>query len=390
MNPLSEFLSDTIGIEPWVASLIAIVAITFIVSQIAHFLLRQMNRATDKTPTVWDGAIVEAATPPLRVALWVIGLGFMARVLQGQTQAAFVDQALAARDLAIIVCAAWFVLRVIGKVGSHVLEDKRARDEEVDATTIDALGKLARLLTVVVAILVAAQTLGFEITGLLALGGVGGLAVGLAAKDLLANFFGGLTIYMDRPFSVGDWVRSPDKQIEGTVEYISWRHTRIRAFNKNPLHVPNAIFTNIVVENPSRMSHRRFRETIGVRYDDMACVAAVASDIRTMLKSHDEVDQDETIIVNVTSFGASSVDLLVQALSRTTGGPAFAEIKQDILLKIAGIVEGHGADFAFPTQTLHIASGGMVPDHNDENSSDAASNKPSDSVANVGGPRTDR
>lgn len=110
-----------------------------------------------------------------------------------------------------------------------------ARGDEVDHTTVDALVKLARLVTFVAGVLIVAQTLGFQITGLLALGGGGGIAVGFAAKDLLANFFGGLTIYLDRPFVVGDWIRSPDKALEGTVEYISWRHTRIRAFNKNPI-----------------------------------------------------------------------------------------------------------------------------------------------------------
>ena len=89
-----------------------------------------------------------------------------------------------------------------------------------------------------------------------------------AAKDLLANFFGGLTIYLDRPFAVGDWIRSPDREIEGTVERIGWRLTLIRTFDKRPLYIPNAVFTTIAVENPSRMHNRRIYETIGIRYDD--------------------------------------------------------------------------------------------------------------------------
>ena len=188
-----------------------------------------------------------------------------------------------------------------------------------------------------------------------ALGGVGGLAVGLAAKDLLANFFGGLTIYMDRPFSVGEWIRSPDKSIEGTVEYISWRHTRIRAFNKNPIYVPNAVFTTIVVENPSRMSHRRIKETVGVRYDDFAVVAPIVDDIRSMLKSHPEIDATQTLIVNFTQFAASSLDIMVYTFTKTTVWVDYHVVKQDVLLKIGTIIERHGAEMAFPTQTLHIA-----------------------------------
>jgi len=209
--------------------------------------------------------------------------------------------------------------------------------------------------TVIVAILMSAQTLGFQITGLLALGGVGGIAVGFAAKDLLANFFGGLTIYLDRPFAVGDWIRSPDKSLEGTVEYISWRHTRIRGFNKNPIYVPNAVFTSIVVENPSRMSHRRFYETIGLRYDDFAVVRPVVDDIRAMLQAHPDIDKTQTLIVNFNAFAASSLDLMVYAFSHTTSWADFQGIKQDVLLQIGEIVEKHGAQIAFPTRTLHVA-----------------------------------
>ena len=113
------------------------------------------------------------------------------------------------------------------------------------------------------------QLLGFSIAGILTFGGVGGIAVGFAAQDLLSNFFGWLGIYLDRPFAVGDWIRSPDREIEGTVEEIGWRVTRIRTFDNRPLYVPNSAFTNI---SPSRIQQGcligRIYETIGVRYDD--------------------------------------------------------------------------------------------------------------------------
>lgn len=99
--------------------------------------------------------------------------------------------------------------------------------------------------------------LGFSLSGVLAFGGIGGIAVGFAAKDMLANFFGGLAIYLDRPFIVGEWIRSPDHEIEGTVEHIGWRQTRVRAFNKNPIYVPNSLFSTIVVETPTRTRSSR-------------------------------------------------------------------------------------------------------------------------------------
>ncbi|WP_273009454.1 mechanosensitive ion channel family protein, partial [Spongiibacter tropicus] len=185
-------------------------------------------------------------------------------------------------------------------------------------------------------------------------GGIGGIAVGFAAKDLLANFFGGLMVYLDRPFSVGDWIRSPDKNIEGTVENIGWRQTRIRTFDQRPLYVPNATFTQISVENPSRMLNRRIYETIGVRYDDAKHIPAIISKVREMLANHPEIDTRKTLIVNFNSFNASSLDFFVYTFTKTTQWVKYHEIKQDILLNILEIVHELGADVAYPTSTIKM------------------------------------
>lgn len=354
MDRFSQFLNETTGLELWMASLLVIALVTMLVNQVAQMLLTQASRLAGKTDTVWDNALVDSARKPLLVALWVMGLGFMARVVQGQSDTAFLDMALQVRDVALIASVAWFFMRFVGQVTRAIEARQAERGEEFDRTTVDALAKLAKLVVLVVAIITVAQTLGFQIGGLLALGGVGGIAVGLAAKDLLANFFGGLTIYLDRPFSVGEWIRSPDKSIEGTVEYISWRHTRIRGFNKNPIYVPNAVFASIVVENPSRMSHRRIKETIGVRYDDFAVVGAIVHDIRQLLQNHPDIDTSQTLIVNFFQFGPSSLDIMIYGFTRTTVWTDYHAIKEAILLDIGGIIARHGAEIAFPTQTLHL------------------------------------
>jgi len=360
MNRISEFLSQHIGIELWVASLLAIVLGTLVINQIAKAVLRHATAAAAKTTTVWDDALLSNASKPLMVAFWLVSAGFMARVLQRQIEVPFLPELMAVRDVGLVLCVAWFLIRFAGAVGKAVIARQGSHGREVDYTTVDALVKLARLVTFIVALLIAAQTLGFQITGLLALGGVGGIAVGFAAKDLLANFFGGLTIYLDRPFSVGEWIRSPDKQLEGTVEYISWRHTRIRAFNKNPIYVPNAVFTSIVVENPSRMSHRRIKETVGLRYADFAVVAPIVEDIRKMLLEHPDIDATQTLIVNFTQYGASSLDVMIYTFTKTTVWVKYHAVKQDVLLKIGQIIEQHGAEFAFPTQTLHVVGEGAA------------------------------
>ena len=202
----------------------------------------------------------------------------------------------------------------------------------------------------------ALQTFGFSISGVLALGGVGGIAIGFAARSLLANFFGALMIFLDRPFSVGDWIRSPDQSIEGTVEFIGWRVTQIRTFDQRPLYVPNSVFTEVSVENPSRMHNRRIYETFGIRYDDLASMAPIVDEIHAMLAGHGDIDQDRMLMVNFVTFGASSLDFFVYTFTKTTDWATFHRVKQDVLLRIGEIVAAHGAEFAFPTQSLHLQS----------------------------------
>jgi MscS family membrane protein len=207
----------------------------------------------------------------------------------------------------------------------------------------------------------ALQSVGVTISGLLAFGGIGGIAVGFAAKDLLANFFGGLSIYLDRPFTIGDWVRSPDREIEGTVEDIGWRLTRIRTFDQRPLYVPNAVFSQISLENPSRMFNRRIYETIGLRYQDADKIPAIIEQVKHMLEQHDDIDPSRTLIVNFVSFGPSSLDFFVYTFTKTTVWVDFHQIKQDVLLKILDIIHANGADVAFPTRTLHVEHSAPEP-----------------------------
>ena len=243
----------------------------------------------------------------------------------------------------------------------NIIASKRSIGEEIDQTTVDAIAKLLRISVIIIGFLIVLQSIGYSISGVLAFGGVGGIAVGFAARDLLANFFGGLMIYMDRPFNVGDWIRSPDKEIEGTVEKIGWRSTIIRTFDKRPLHVPNSIFSNISVENPSRMSNRRIKETIGIRYDDLSKMEKIINDVEKMLKNHVDIDTTETLMVNFNEFAPSSLDFFIYTFTKTTDWAHYHKIKQDVLLKIINIIESNGAECAFPTSTLHISPSTDIP-----------------------------
>lgn len=161
---------------------------------------------------------------------------------------------------------------------------------------------------------------------------------------------------------MGDWIRSPDRNIEGTVENIGWRLTRIRTFDKRPLYVPNATFTTIAVENPSRMLNRRIKETVGIRYDDAGKMETVVSKIKDMIANHPDIDHKMKLIVNFTTFAPSSLDIFIYTFTITTNWVKFHAVKQDVLLKVINIIEGEGAEVAFPTSTVHLADKNIFKD----------------------------
>ena len=336
-------------VDPW-GFVFAIVFATLLVRFFARGFFDRVARQLEKTHNLYDDALLDAARRPMGWAIWSLGLLIAAEVAF-QEDSDIGDLIDAGRYIVVIFLVAWFASRFIRFVESHVSSSEYS-DKPVDQTTARAIGKLLRASVVITAVLMVLQNLGFSISGVLAFGGIGGIAIGFAARDLLANFFGALMIYWDRPFAVGDWVRSPDRDIEGTVEDIGWRLTKIRTFDQRPLYVPNSVFANLSVENPSRMRNRRIYEIVGLRYDDVDALPRVIDDIREMLKSHPAIDLDRTLMVNFLRFGASSIDVMIYTFTKTTVWTEFHAIKEDILIRIAEIIANHGAEIAFPTQTI--------------------------------------
>lgn len=323
----------------------------------AFFLKKALSRLENKTlntNNIWDDGLVGALQAPSHWCIWLYGFTFAADTVAINAGTSVIEMTNKIRAVGIIVLASWFFVRLIRSLEKNFTNPKY-RSNPMDPTTAGAVGKLLRAATMITSVLIVMQNLGYSISGVLAFGGIGGLAIGLAAKDMLANFFGGLTVYLDKPFRVGDWIRSPDQEIEGTVEDIGWRVTRIRTFDKRPLYVQNSTFTHISIENPSRMSNRRIKETIGIRYDDALKMEGIVVDVKTMLQQHSDIDTSKTLIVNFNAFASSSLDFFIYTFTKTTNWIEYHQIKQDVMLRILNIIDQHGAECAFPTSTLHIA-----------------------------------
>jgi len=336
----------------WAGQLAALLVIALIVSFVSRRMLNKLHHQLQKTKNIWDDAFVVAIIKPVSLLIWILTLVFSAQILHEHLDQNIIKAASLLRDVGVIAVFAWLLIRFINQAETNLLALSKENDQPLDQTTADAVSKLLRISVFVVTTIVVLQTLGFSVSGVMAFGGIGGIAVGFAAKDLLANFFGGLMIYLDRPFKVGDWVRSPDREIEGTVERIGWRLTCIRTFDKRPIYVPNAVFANIAVENPSRMSHRRIYEIIGLRYEDAEKMSDILAEIKVMLMEHPEIDTSQTLMVHFNEYSESSLDFFIYTFTKTTVWTHFHEVKQDVLLKVYQIIRQHNADVAFPTTTL--------------------------------------
>ncbi|GIX29623.1 MAG: mechanosensitive ion channel protein MscS [Porticoccaceae bacterium] len=356
LKPFEDRLAGWVGSGwiLWVEIFLLIFGALLLGYAVNRLLIAAAARAS-RTRTLWDDAFLEACRRPAVWLVWIVGVNFAAALAARRTDSEWYVHIVTFNRLALIFLLALFLFDLVRRVERNLVDPRYVR-EPMDPTTVRAVGKLLRAAILITAALIVLQILGYSVSGVLAFGGIGGLAVGFAAKDLLANFFGGLMIYLDRPFAVGDWVRSPDREIEGTVEDIGWRLTRIRTFDKRPLYIPNSVFTQIAVENPSRMTHRRIFETVGVRYDDVAVLPAILEAVRAMLRSHPGIDAEQTLMVNFNRFGPSSLDFFLYCFTRTTVWTEYHAIKEDVLLRVADIIAEHGAEIAYPTTTVHLVA----------------------------------
>lgn len=230
-----------------------------------------------------------------------------------------------------------------------------------DVTSIKFLMLALKIVFVVFLVFTLGQHFGFSLAGLMTFGGIGGLAIGLAAKDILSNFFSGFMLYFTRPFNIGDWISSPDKQIEGVVKEIGWHETVILTFENRPLHIPNSIFSAISIENPGQMLNRRIKTSLGLRYDDLGKIKIITQQIEQYLKNNDKIDQNQVILVYFNEFGASSVNVLVWCYTKTTKWAEWLAIQQQVYLDMIDIVHQNGADFAWNTQLLYLQQNQETP-----------------------------
>lgn len=322
--------------------------IALIAHGILHVVLQKITTHASNTKNQWDDYLINAISMPLKVLIWFAWIYFSIGTFKGEI--AVLSKIIDYLDIVPIFIITWGIIRLISRFEAYILQ----RATKVDYDSIKLIARLSKILIIMIIALGVAQYWGFSISSLLTFGGVGGIVIGFAAKDMLSNIFGGLMIQMDKPFSTGDWIRS--SEFEGVVEKIGWRMTRIRTFNKNPVYIPNSIFSTLPIETPSRMTNRRLKEVIGIRYDDLKKLPDILQAVEAMLKNCQDIDHTQALRVYFNYFNASSLDFNIYAFTKTIGKDEYQQVKQRVLLEIATIIEQNGAEIAYPTQTLHLLS----------------------------------
>jgi MscS family membrane protein len=337
-------------------SLLALFVATALVASIASFIVRRLERRLSHTTRYWHTTLLSASHAPLVALIVIVGLLGAARLVgHAYDDTTLVPYLSQMRHLAVIVCGGWLLLRWKSRISRLLLARQELSPATSGVTRVEFFSKMATLIIWLIVILLLLQGLGFDITALVAFGGVGGIVVGLAARDTFANLFSGIMLYFTRPFQVGDWIDSPDRQIEGYVEQIGWYMTSIRTMDKRPLYVPNALLSSIVIRNPARMSHRQIKTIFGLRYEDFSLLPGLIDAMRSYLRSHPDIDQEAPVRVHLVAYSPSSIDVQVQAHTRIIDWDGFYDIQHQLLMELGGILQAHGAQLAYPTQTLHLA-----------------------------------
>ena len=346
---------QVLGIDIWriVLSLTVFLAIFLARRVLVKWVMDLLARLAKRTKTDVDDQIIEAIRPPLGAALQVLNV-YAALLILGLPRhprdwQGFVD---VIAKVAAIVIVAWAALRAVGILTGFLDKLTAKTKSPLDDRLVPFIDRTLRVVLVIIAALMILQEAGMKITSILAGLGLGGLAIALAAKDMLSNVFGTITIVGDYPFDVGDWIKTND--VEGTVEDIGFRSTKVRTFANSLVSVPNANLANSAIENYSRMFKRRISFRIGVTYETTPDqMREATARLRDILRSREDIRQDFWLVY-FSDFGASSLEIMVYCFTVTTVWGEWLAVREKLNLQIIDALKEIGVEFAFPSHAVYM------------------------------------
>lgn len=252
----------------------------------------------------------------------------------------------------VIVLITWGLFNLSSPTTGILISVNEKMNNKVDLILLPFISRTIRVILIAISISIIGQEFDYDVNGLVAGLGLGGLAFALAAKEAVGNLIGGIVIVTEKPFSIGDWILTPS--VEGTVEDINFRSTKIRTFSQALVTVPNSTLANEPITNWSRMGKRRITFHLGLNYRTTKDqIQKVVTRIESMLKTHQEIHPD-TIMVAFDHYNESSLDILLYFFTNSTVWSEHLKIKHEINLDIMGILEEEGVEVAFPSRTIYV------------------------------------
>ena len=318
---------------------------------LARFIFASLRRLAARTAWEYDDHFLQALEKPTSSFILVLGIYLATIVLPVDEE--WVRAASTIFRGASIFIVFWGLFRLADVLVDVLGHLSKSTGNDSFRGFGDLVKKSLRVFIIIVGMVMVIDNLGYNIGGILATLGIGGAAFAFAAKDTIANIYGSIALALDRPFRVGDWIQVGDV-VDGDVEEIGLRSTKVRTWPKTVISIPNAVLANEMINNWSRMPKRRVKQVVGVTYGTSPdTMEKIVEDIRALLRA-DEGIQKDFILVNWTDFGSSSLDILVYYFTTTTAWLEHMEIRQRINGKIARTVADHGSSVAFPTRTVHL------------------------------------
>ena len=367
MEKLINFLSSSLnsfiyGIYDFFVmylSSVIVLAVSFIAAQIfkgyfAGFIINVFHRLLSRTRLRVEKDSMEFLKKPLKL-IFISTVMFFAFITQKNLMADYpflLSFVIKMYRLTIILCIIYFIYAAVPVIMSAFNRLKHPDSILFDDTLLIFFAKIIKAVIVIIAVLIVLGEFGVNINGLITGVGLGGLTFALAAQDTASNIFGGLVIISDKPFAVGDWIQTAS--IEGTVEDISFRSTRIRTFDDALLVVPNSTLSSASITNWSKMNKRKVKFNIGLTYNTAPSqVKNIIADIETFLNSHKDIVSD-TPLVKLDEFGSSSLNIMVMFFTSQTSLAELKRVREEINYEILDVVHRHESSFAFPSTSVYM------------------------------------
>jgi MscS family membrane protein len=346
-----SFFQQTLFDIPLANFILAVLVFLFILllrKIFTKILLVFLQNLSKYSKTYYDDKIISALKSPIRFGFIIIGLHLFFILIFKETE--IIKNIL---NTLVVYTIFWAILAILEALRGLVYRATGKFNSDLSKEIGDFIVAILKILISGIGLGAMLQVWGINVTALVASLGIGGLAFALAAKDTAANLFGSFALLADKSIRIGEWIKVDG--VEGVVEDIGMRTTKIRSFQKSLITVPNHIVANNPIENFSRRGIRRIKMHIGLTYStNSEQIVQIIDAIKLMLEQHEGISQKDSLMVNFDSFGDSALNIFIYTFTKTANWAKYLEIREDIHLKIMKIVEENGSSFAFPSQSIYV------------------------------------